>query len=230
MHPLPSPAVRALSQFAARAMREAILAGRYRPGDRLVERELAAAMEISRAPVREGLWLLAKEGLVTLVPHRGAIVTEISPDLVTDAFSVRALLESLAAKLGSTRLGPPEIARLRQSIADMELAGRAGNATLLVEQDIEFHRTLTGACGRPVLLEALGSVWSKTYLLISASRTAYPLERIAALHAPIVDAVVSRDPDRVETAVREHLAFGERTLLDHLRGGSPKAPSSTEGR
>jgi DNA-binding GntR family transcriptional regulator len=218
---LPPPSFRALSQHAAHALRDAILAGHYQPGDRLVERELAHEMNVSRAPVREALRQLAKDGLVDIVPHRGAVVTPISPEFVVDVFSVRAALEGMAARLATVRISAEELARLSGLIVEMEAAGRAGDATLLVDQDIEFHRVLTAACRRPVLLEALGAIWNKSYLLIGASRSAFPLDKIAALHAPILAAAQARDPDRVEAAVRDHLVFGERTLLNHLDGRTP---------
>jgi DNA-binding GntR family transcriptional regulator len=213
---LPTPSFRALSQHATQALREAIINGCYRPGDRLVERELAAEMNVSRAPVREALWLLSKEGLITLTPHRGAVVAAVSPELVIDVFSVRSALEGMAGYLAAGRLSDETLARLGQIVAEMEDAGRAGKARLLVEQDMEFHRLLASACERPVLLEALETVWNKTYLLINASRSVSPLELIAGIHGAILDAARSRDPDRLQTAIREHLAFGERTLLDHL--------------
>lgn len=225
---LPLPSHRALSQHAARALREAILAGRYRPGERLVERDLADELAISRAPVREALWLLAKDGLVTLTPHRGAVVSAVSAELVIDAFAVRVLLEGMAARLATARMGPEEWSRMDRLIEEMDEAGRhqaqgppgTRDARPLVDQDLEFHRVLTGACLRPVLLEALGAIWNKTYLLISASREAYPSDRLAELHRPILEAARSREPERVEAAVRDHLAFGERTLLEYLRKDS----------
>lgn len=218
--PLPPPSVRALSQHAVQSVREAILTGHYQPGDRLIERELAAQMNVSRAPVREALWLLSRDGLVTLLPHRGATVTPISSALVIDVFSVRAALEGLAARLATTRMRPDTLVRLASLISEMEDADETGNTRLLVDQDMEFHRVLTAACERPVLLDALGAVWNRTYLLISASRAAFPLAQLGPLHAPILEAARSGDADRVEAAVREHLSFGERTLLDHLNGGA----------
>jgi DNA-binding GntR family transcriptional regulator len=162
------------------------------------------------------LRLLAKEGLVTLIPHRGAIVTAISVEMVIDAFSVRAVLEGMAARLAITRLTASDVAQLDAVVHEMELAGKSGDAVRLVEQDIEFHRLLTAACRRPVLLEALGAISNKTYLLITATRYAYPLDRLAPLHAWIVQAVRSGDPDRLEAAVRDHIAYGQHILVSSL--------------
>lgn len=229
--PLPIPSFRILSQHAARALQRAILSGRFKPGDRLVEQELANELNISRAPVRDALRLLANEGLVTLIPHRGAVVSAVSPDIVIDVFSVRALLESTAARLATANLTEDDYDRLDQLVEDMERSGRAGDSVSLVDQDIAFHRVLTAACRRPILLEALAAISNKTYLLVSATRYAYPLDQLAELHAWIVEATRSGDPDRVETAVRDHISFGQRMLLKHLLAKAPSdhgTPSTTD--
>lgn len=200
-----------------------ILSGRFKPGDRLVEHELATELNVSRAPVRDALRFLAKEGLVTLIPHRGAIVTAISVDVVVDAFSVRAVLEGMAARLAMSRLTAADVARLDAVVHEMEVTGRSGDAVRLVEQDIEFHRLLTAGCRRPVLLEALGAISNKTYLLITATRYAYPLDRLAELHAWIVQEARSGDPDRLEAAVRDHIAYGQHILVTSLGGLSESA-------
>lgn len=211
---------RVLSHQVADSLRRSILSGGHKPGERLIEQELANQLDVSRAPVRDAIRLLAREGLVTLVPHRGAVVSAISAELVVDAFSVRAVLEGMAARLAATRLTPDDIRRMEALVAAMDEAGREGDAMKLVEQDIEFHRVLTSACQRAVLLEALAAISNRTYLLISATRYAYPLGQLAGLHAWILEAVRSGDPDRVEAAVRDHIAHGQHALLQRLTGGS----------
>lgn len=206
----------ALSEVAARALRESILDGRLLPGARLVERDLADELHVSRVPVREALRQLMREGLVSVVPHRGAVVTSVSASLVVDVFSVRVVLESMAARIAAPQLSDETIHQLTQIVAEMECTGRNPTGQRLVDQDLAFHRTLAAACNRAVLLEALDAIWNRTSLLISASRPAYPLERIGELHRPILEAVAARDPDRVEVAVKAHLAFGEAVLLQHL--------------
>jgi DNA-binding GntR family transcriptional regulator len=206
----------ALSEIAARALRELILDGRLLPGARLVERDLAEALHVSRVPVREALRQLMREGLVSVVPHRGAVVSPVSASLVIDVFSVRVVLESMAARIAAPQLSDETLLLLTQIVTEMEGAGRHSADRRLVDQDLAFHRTLAAACNRTVLLEALDAIWNRTSLLISASRPAYPLERIGELHRPILEAVAARDADRVEAAVKAHLAFGESVLLQHL--------------
>ena len=227
---LPTPSFRVLSEHVTHQLRRVILSGRVRPGDRLVEQELANELNVSRAPVREALRALAREGLVTIVPHRGAVMADLTPELVVDAFCVRAALEGMAARLATPWLAADDLARLEELVARMEEAGRTGDAARLVEQDVEFHRVLTAACRRPVLLEALAAIANRTHFLVSATRYAYPLGRLAGLHAWIVEAVRSGDPDRVEAAVRDHILYGQQVLLRSLRGGAagPADPPTSQ--
>jgi DNA-binding GntR family transcriptional regulator len=196
-----------------------------------VERDLADELQVSRVPIREALRQLVKEGLVSVVPHRGAMVTDVSASLVVDVFSVRAALEGLAARIAAVEISDETIAALASLVDEMERSGGEPGDTRLVDQDLTFHRTLANACGRPVLLDALDAVWNRTALLISASRPAYPLEKIGELHRSILVAVAGRDPDRVEAAVHAHLAFGESVLLAHLtaveNGRAPRHAAPT---
>jgi DNA-binding GntR family transcriptional regulator len=210
---LPAPAFRILSEHVADTLGQVILSGRYKPGDRLIEQELADELGVSRAPVRDALRVLARRGLVTLVPHRGAMVTAISPELVIDAFAVRAVLEGMAARLATERLTAANLAYLGTLIDAMRRAGAEERLARLVELDVEFHRVLTVSCQRPVLLEALQTIANKTYFLIAASRYACPLDRVADLHRAIFEAVQARDPDLVEAVVKDHIAYGQRQLL-----------------
>lgn len=216
-----APPFRALSQYAAQAIREGIVTGRFSPGSRLIERDLAAGLAVSRVPVREALLQLAREGFVIVEPHRGAVVSAVSPDLVVDVFSVRTELEVMAARLAASKISSQDLARLGCLVEEMSDMGSTSDHHLLVDQDIEFHRVLARSCERPVLLEALAVIWNKTWLLISVSRAAYPLEQIASLHADLLRAVISRNPDRIEAELRHHMTLGRDVLLSHLRGVPP---------
>ncbi|HEX2515987.1 MAG TPA: GntR family transcriptional regulator [Chloroflexota bacterium] len=138
---LEAPRFRLLSQQIAFTLRRAILHGRYRPGERLVEAEVAAALDVSRAPVRDALRQLVSEGLASAYPHRGAVVTPVSEDMVHDVFDVRARLEGLAA----TRVTADELGRLEALIGAMEQSARSNEPGPQVEQDLEFHRTILAA-------------------------------------------------------------------------------------
>src|SRR5262245_61772458 len=105
-------------------VRDMILAGELRPGERIVESVLASRLGVSRAPMREALGRLAGDGLVRLEPHHGAYVTRLSEQELRDFFEIRETLETLAAKKIRASLRPEKEARLRAALATMQKAGR----------------------------------------------------------------------------------------------------------
>src|SRR3954471_6906326 len=106
-------------------LREAILAGSLPPGARLRAEPLAEQLQTSRTPVREALVLLAREGLVDIEPRRGAVVRQFDAADLADLYDVRALIEPYAARRAATRIGPGELARLREICAAAEARGAA---------------------------------------------------------------------------------------------------------
>jgi DNA-binding GntR family transcriptional regulator len=210
---LEAPRFRLLSQQIAFTLRRAILHGRYRPGERLVEAEVAAALDVSRAPVRDALRQLVSEGLASAYPHRGAVVTLVSEDMVHDVFEVRARLEGLAARLAATRVTADELGRLEALIGAMEQSASSNEPGPQVEQDLEFHRTVLAASGRPVLLAAMEATSGKAGLLISITRREAPLNVVPGIHRPILEALRRGDPDLAEAAARAHVEYGRTVLL-----------------
>jgi DNA-binding GntR family transcriptional regulator len=213
---LQAPRFRLLSQQIADALRRAILHGRYQPGDRLVEHEVATAFNVSRAPVRDALRQLVQAGLVTVFPHRGAVVTPVSVDMVHDVFDVRSRLEGLAARLAATRITPEQLAAAEAMITAMEESARAGQPGLNVEQDLEFHRLILEASGRPVLMATMEVTRGKQGLLISVTRRTAPMDVVPGIHRPMLEALRSGDPDRAERAAQEHVEYGRNVLLSRF--------------
>jgi DNA-binding GntR family transcriptional regulator len=207
------PRFRLLSQQIAYSLRRAILHGRYQPGDRLVEHEVATALNVSRAPVRDALRQLVHEGLVTVFPHRGAVVTPVSADMVADVFDVRARLEGLAARLAATRITPDELTQAEAAIAAMEESARNAEPGPQVEQDLEFHRIVLAASGRPVLAATMAVTTGKAGLLISVTRHLAALDVVPGIHEPILAALRRHDPAAAEEAARAHVEYGRAVLL-----------------
>ena len=99
-------AYRTMKEIAYEAIREAILSGRFLPGQRLVADELAQEFGTSRMPIREALQRLENAGLVSITPHRGAVVSELSEQEIVEIYHIRAVLEGLAARLAAPHLAP----------------------------------------------------------------------------------------------------------------------------
>ena len=123
-----------------------ILSGKYRPGDRLNESQIARELSISRIPVREALSQLQEQGLVQNRERRGMFVTNIGPEEVEQIFALRFLLESEALKLARGHMTPQILASLEKLIAQMDAWD--GNLLEAAALDLEFHRTLWKACGQ----------------------------------------------------------------------------------
>jgi DNA-binding GntR family transcriptional regulator len=228
-----APRFRVLSEHVAQALREAIGDGTLRPGARVVEQHIAEALGVSRAPVRDALRLLVRDGLVTLTPHRGAIVTPISADLIADVFDVRVALEGLAARLAAERISSRDLTELRALQRGMEEAAAAGDRHRLIALDVGFHQAVIAASGRPVLMATLEVINARRMLLINTGGYLVPLESVPPRHTPAREALKHRDPARAEAAARAHIEFGKRVLLEssaadveRVAAADPSEPAS----
>src|SRR5260370_38119604 len=128
-----------LSKVVREQIRGLILGGKLAPGERLVEDKLSAELGVSRVPVREALRSLAAEGLVRLLPRRGATVAEITPEIVAELVEVRALLEGLNARLAAQRHDPEIVAQLRDTLARGNEAATSGTRAELARLNPEFR-------------------------------------------------------------------------------------------
>ena len=140
-----------LGRLVADELRRAILGGRYKPGERLVEDRLSADLGVSRIPVREALQLLSAEGLIELQPRRGASVAAVSTEVAREMVEVRALLEGLNARLAARRHEPAVVAELRETLRKGNAAAVSGTVEELVDLNSEFHDLLAKA-GRNTIL------------------------------------------------------------------------------
>src|SRR5690606_12292208 len=116
-----------LRELVFEVLREAIITGKLRPGERLMEVQLAEELGVSRTPVREAIRKLELEGLVLMIPRRGAYVAEISMKDIADVFEIRAALEGLAAQLAAERCTPEEIENLERSLVQINVSAERGD-------------------------------------------------------------------------------------------------------
>ena len=196
---------------------ERILAGEYRPGDRLVETRIAQELGTSQAPVREALRDLEVLRFVESVPFRGSRVREIPEDELAEIYPVRAALEELAAREAAVRLGG-DVAALAVELEAMRAAAGHGDLHALVEHDVRFHRLIVEASGNGILLEVWSSLRVEARTIITALKTGIDHHQLAEMHEPILAALARRDPQEAGDVMRRHIAeFGALVL----RGGCP---------
>ncbi len=181
-----------------------ILAGKYKPGDRLNESQIARELNISRIPVREALSQLQEQGLVQNRERRGMFVTNIGPEEVAQISSLRIVLETEALRLAQARVTPDILALLEGLVSQMD----AWNGTLLeaAALDLEFHRVIWKAAGNPYLERALNSLMVPLFAHKTLEHVTKDVRRWRLSHHRIIlDAIAGRTSDDLQEALLTHM-------------------------
>lgn len=190
-------------EFVAGRLREAILRGDLAPGERLDESALAVALGVSRTPIRSALRVLAAESLVDLHPHRGAVVSELSPDELSEVYLVRTILEAMAARLAAPRMDDERIAALEDIIEELEKTKDPNRWLVLNNQ---FHSNIYQAANRPRMLSIIEYVRNiATPYILQFIETPGHMESSREDHRRILEACKSRDGQLAEMELRKHL-------------------------
>jgi DNA-binding GntR family transcriptional regulator len=210
-----------LADQAHDAIRAAIVSGAFALGERLVETRLAADLQMSRAPVREALQRLFKEGLVNELPHQGTFVTSLTADDVADFYNVRLGLETTAVRLFMHRKNPTD--GLWAKIAEMEQAAERDDMPAVVRAELEFHRVICEGSDNALLMRLFADQEGRLMLVIGLDDASFErLHDVAAEHEPVVRAIESGDPEAAVRCMEEHVLSTVTDLLARL-GGSDEA-------
>ena len=188
---------RSLVDQVAEGLREAILSGAFEPGARLTEMELADWSGASRGTVRAALGQLEREDLVVCERYSAWSVRSIEDQDVREVYSMRATLESGAARLLAAGIDQPGIAALREAQKTLEKAESSKRRARRIEADLAFHRLIVALCGNRLLLAAYDQIANKVRWIYAAAESLSP-ERIDLVtwHAPLADAICAGQPDR----------------------------------
>lgn len=201
------------SERVARHLRDEIIDGRRRPGSKLVERDLAAELGVSRVPVRDALRTLVAEGLVTARPRTWAVVRTFTPADVEDLHEIRSAIEVLAFRLAAQRWDEAGLARLRADLDRQLSAARAGDAVEARRAAADFHETVTALAGNELLSEIGHLLHSRMRWLLGQHDD---LMGVAREHVDLYDAIAARDLARVEALASDHVAGSFDTAIAHL--------------
>ena len=213
----PADSLLSAQRLAYAHIRERIRAGTLAGGERVVPEAIAAELSISRMPVREAIRQLDSEGLLTIRPNRGAVVTTLTPEEVLELFEMRAVLEGLAARKAAALMDDDTEDQLFLILRRMRRA-TATSVDAFIEEHNAFHETI-GARG--------GGTW----LVTENKRLAAAVEPYLRLyfthletarftveeHVALLDALLTRDPNRAEAAMREHVLSTAPALVHLLR-------------
>ncbi|MGW4213347.1 GntR family transcriptional regulator [Lentzea sp. NPDC004789] len=196
-----------LAGQAVDVLREQVLTGEIPPGSRVNEVEVAQRLGISRGPLREAIRHLASEGLLTLVPHRGAFVPDADADDVKALFELRTALECAAAELAASRRTDVDLVRLHEVCAESRRNYRAGQP-FPYRLDLAFHQSLIDAARSPHIAGQVRLVQQRVVLLRSALLDDDPPHQHASMddHDELVQAVADGDASKASTVMRRHLS------------------------
>jgi DNA-binding GntR family transcriptional regulator len=190
---------------------EAIDSGVYKPGDRLVESELAERFGVSRTPVREALQRLETQAILSR-DGRSMVVASLDHDQLGELYAVRAQLEGLAAQLAAQHAAPEEIRILQDMVAQDEAL--VNDPAALARANRRFHRQIHLASHNRYLIQQLESVHRTMALLTTTSLAAEGRgEDALAEHKAIVEAITNRDKAAADIALREHISMAYETRL-----------------
>lgn len=187
-------------------LRDDILSGKYKDHEELKEVAISEEMGVSRTPVREALRQLELEGLISIIPNKGAYVTGITQKDVADIYAIRALLEGLCARWATARISPEQMEILEENIYLSEFHARKNHAQQLTQLDDQFHEILYEACSSKMLQHQLRDFheYVKRVRERNLSDNTRGLEAVGE-HRQIMEAIREKDEDRAEALATLHM-------------------------
>ena len=208
-------------------LKQAILTGEIQPGERLLETRLAESLGVSRIPVREAIRKLERDGLIVAFPRRGIYASSLSPKDIDDVYTVRVVLEGLAARLAAEHRTDEHLAQLDAIVARMKSQAEQGDSAGLFATGRSFHEVVLSASGNgklPPLMETLRSQIERIRRLRMqvSSRTGDVYQE----YVVILGAIRAGDGAAAESAMRAHV---ERPRLDLLRMMQAESGTASDG-
>ena len=198
-------------------LRQAILKGELEPGERLMEIQLAERLGVSRTPIREAIRKLELEGLVLMIPRKGAEVAKISARSLRDVLEVRRALEELAIELACQRMSEEEVGNLQKAQEDFKNAIAEGDAMKIAETDEHFHDVIYEGTQNAKLIQMLNNLREQMYRYRLEYIKDEDKRKILVLeHEKILKTVRERKVAEAKEAVREHIDNQEITVARNI--------------
>jgi DNA-binding GntR family transcriptional regulator len=198
-----------------------IIRGNLRPGTRLLEEELAKAMSISRAPIREAFNKLEKEGFVTTIPRKGTAVSNVTTEIIEDIFEIRETLETLAVKKSLGKIFIDELEKVGDNFKEfINKSENAENRIQYLVLDKKFHDLLSQNCGNKKLIELLANLQEQIHWLrnISLKRTTF--SGTVREHLAIIEALKGNDKKLITKTLLQHLERAKESSLIEVNSWS----------
>lgn len=187
-------------------LREAILKGELKPGERLMELQLASKLGVSRTPIREAIRMLEQEGLAVTIPRKGAEVAKMTIKDMEDVLEIREALDQLATKIASNKITEEQLAELKKAKIAFEQSTKAGNLKEIASNDVRFHDIIYDATNNPKLVILLSNLREQIYryrVEYIKDPKNYPM--LIKEHEMIFEGLVSHDEAKAVEAISIHV-------------------------
>jgi DNA-binding GntR family transcriptional regulator len=218
----------ALHEQVTQRLRQMLVESRIAPGAKLNERELAEVLKVSRTPLREAIKMLAAEGLVELLPNRGAIAVALTEADVLNTFEVMAGLEAMSGELAAQRVTDEELAEIRAMHFEMMAAYTRSDLSNYYRINAQIHRAINAAAKNPVLTATYNQVNARLQALrFRSNQDGAKWKRAVKEHEKMIDALSARDPVAMRQVLMAHLQNKRDVVMDQLRHGVAEKPSGS---
>jgi DNA-binding GntR family transcriptional regulator len=214
----------ALHEQVAQRLRQMLVEGGIPPGAKLNERELAELLQVSRTPLREAIKMLAAEGLVELVPNRGAIALALGEADVLNTFEVMAGLEAQSGELAAERITDAELAEIQAMHFEMLAAYTRQDLSAYYSINNRIHRAINAAAKNPVLSAVYEQVNARLQALrFRSNQDGEKWKRAVKEHETMIEALAARDPAAMRAVLLTHLRNKRDVVLEQLRDSAQQA-------
>jgi len=212
-----------LHQEVAVRLRQRIVEGHLAPGAKLNERELAESLRVSRTPLREAIKMLAAEGLVELLPNRGAVVAQMSEQDVADTFEVIAGLEGQSGELAAQRITEPELAEIRALHYEMLAAHTRRDLPTYYRINAQIHARINAAARNRVLTQTWANVNARLQALrFRSNLNEAKWKRAVKQHDRMVELLAARDATGLRELMVLHLLHKRDAVLELMHAAVPR--------
>ena len=215
-----------LRDVVFQTLRQAILRGELEPGERLMEIHLANRLGVSRTPIREAIRKLELEGLVVMIPRRGAIVASITEKDLKDVLEVRRTLEIMAGEIACERITPELLEQLKNTGHEFMVRKDTNDFTSLAEVDVKFHDIIYAATGNQRLINILNNLREQMYRYrLEYLKDTGSHERLNSEHYEIYEGIRNGDKETVKAAIGRHIDNQRDAILAAIRENKTEEPS-----
>lgn len=199
-------------------LRQAILTGELKPGERLMEIHLANRLGVSRTPIREAIRKLELEGLVTMIPRRGAEVAQITEKSMNDVLEVRRALDALCVELACDRITDGELEQLKLACEGFEQAIKTQDAKKIAHADVALHDIIVQATGNQRLIQLINNLSEQMYRYrFEYIKDFSQHDRLVEEHRIIYESIVKKDKNTACMAARLHIDNQEKAIIRQIR-------------